>query len=196
MFNRFYLSVVKRACPWAMAFFVFFSAFEAQALTVDFTLDDILTSTRSGNPITGTFTWTYDEGTFEDGDGVFTELSIPGTSRSIDEFQISFDVKKNIEISLLANLSNVDIEIVIAFFGPLSLTQPVLVDVDNSSFLVFDNGRTGGLISGGSISPVLSVSAVPVPAALPLFGTGLAVMGFIGWRRKRRAEIFHLGHSK
>lgn len=32
----------------------------------------------------------------------------------------------------------------------------------------------------------LSVNAVPVPAALPLFGTGLAVMGFIGWRRKRK----------
>lgn len=30
-----------------------------------------------------------------------------------------------------------------------------------------------------------TVSAVPVPAALPLFGTGLAVMGFVGWRRKR-----------
>lgn len=29
-------------------------------------------------------------------------------------------------------------------------------------------------------------SIVPVPAALPLFGTGLAVMGFIGWRRKRK----------
>lgn len=32
-----------------------------------------------------------------------------------------------------------------------------------------------------------AVSAVPVPAALPLFGTGLAVLGFIGWRRKRKA---------
>ena len=31
-----------------------------------------------------------------------------------------------------------------------------------------------------------SVSEVPVPAALPLFGTGLGIMGFIGWRRKRR----------
>lgn len=29
------------------------------------------------------------------------------------------------------------------------------------------------------------VSAVPVPAALPLFGTGLAVLGFLGWRRNR-----------
>lgn len=32
-----------------------------------------------------------------------------------------------------------------------------------------------------------SVSAVPVPAALPLFGTGLALLGFMGWRRKRKA---------
>ena len=28
---------------------------------------------------------------------------------------------------------------------------------------------------------------VPVPAALPLFAAGLSAMGFMGWRRKRRA---------
>lgn len=31
-----------------------------------------------------------------------------------------------------------------------------------------------------------SVSTIPVPAALPLFGTGLAIMGFVGWRRKHK----------
>ncbi|MBL4907967.1 MAG: VPLPA-CTERM sorting domain-containing protein [Sneathiella sp.] len=30
------------------------------------------------------------------------------------------------------------------------------------------------------------VSVVPLPAALPLYGAGLAVLGFIGWRRKTR----------
>ena len=30
------------------------------------------------------------------------------------------------------------------------------------------------------------LSPVPLPTALPLFGTGLGIMGFIGWRRKRR----------
>lgn len=29
------------------------------------------------------------------------------------------------------------------------------------------------------------VSTIPVPAALPLFGTGLAIMGFFGWRRHK-----------
>jgi len=35
------------------------------------------------------------------------------------------------------------------------------------------------------------VSAVPLPTALPLYGAGLALMGFIGWRRRsrRRSEI-------
>ncbi len=33
----------------------------------------------------------------------------------------------------------------------------------------------------------MSVSAVPIPAALPLFAGGLALMGLLGWRRKRSA---------
>ena len=33
----------------------------------------------------------------------------------------------------------------------------------------------------------LTPSAVPLPAALPLFATGLGVLGFAGWRRKRKA---------
>ena len=32
-----------------------------------------------------------------------------------------------------------------------------------------------------------AVETVPLPAALPLFGTGLAILGFVGWRRKRAA---------
>lgn len=32
-----------------------------------------------------------------------------------------------------------------------------------------------------------TASPVPIPAALPLFAAGLSAMGFMGWRRKRRA---------
>jgi len=31
------------------------------------------------------------------------------------------------------------------------------------------------------------LSVVPLPAALPLYGTGLALMGFIGWRRRKKS---------
>jgi hypothetical protein len=34
----------------------------------------------------------------------------------------------------------------------------------------------------------LTVTHVPVPAALPLFGTGLGILGFLGWRRRRKAQ--------
>jgi hypothetical protein len=32
----------------------------------------------------------------------------------------------------------------------------------------------------------LEVCAVPLPAALPRFGTGLGALGLLGWRRKRK----------
>lgn len=37
------------------------------------------------------------------------------------------------------------------------------------------------------IGDLQQVNPVPLPAALPLFGTGLAALSFIGWRRKRKA---------
>ncbi len=64
-----------------------------------------------------------------------------------------------------------------SFFGLTSTTAFTSVSF---SLLV---GEDAGLdnVSFGS-----AVSVVPVPAALPLFGTGLALMGFFGWRKKRK----------
>ena len=33
----------------------------------------------------------------------------------------------------------------------------------------------------------LQVSVVPLPAALPLYGAGMAIIGFIGWRRRKNS---------
>jgi hypothetical protein len=37
-----------------------------------------------------------------------------------------------------------------------------------------------------TVSIVVTPTATPLPAALPLFASGLGVMGLLGWRRKRK----------
>ena len=45
-------------------------------------------------------------------------------------------------------------------------------------------------MNGGwtKLSPI-EVAPVPLPATLPLFATGLGVLGWLGFRRKRRAAL-------
>jgi len=64
-------------------------------------------------------------------------------------------------------------------------------------------GYAGGPITGGQTTEVINLgvqdidsgltgtfaaatSATPLPAALPLFATGLGALGLFGWRRKRK----------
>ena len=38
------------------------------------------------------------------------------------------------------------------------------------------------------VTPTFSeLTATPLPAALPLFATGLGALGLLGWRRKKKA---------
>jgi hypothetical protein len=49
-------------------------------------------------------------------------------------------------------------------------------------------GNDSGLTSTWAPVAAASVTATPVPAALPLFVTGLGALGLLGWRRKRKAR--------
>jgi hypothetical protein len=74
--------------------------------------------------------------------------------------------------------------------------------------LVHESGLQGGLRdpgeeaygfthpAGGDLasavidaSPIIATAATPVPAALPLFASGLGALGLFGWRRKRKAAL-------
>jgi len=51
----------------------------------------------------------------------------------------------------------------------------------------FDFTVAGGLVRE-KVTLDVSYTVTPLPAALPLFATGLCAMGLIGWRRKRKAQ--------
>jgi hypothetical protein len=155
---------------------VIMSVGTAQANTVSYTLDNVFLGTTS--QMTGTFEWTYDVGDFENGTGVFSKLFIPGTTKTLNDLNITFDIKKSIEFSLIANLDNDGVDITLVFLNPLSLTQSTLLDLNESQWSLGATG-TNYLFNSGGISLV----AVPIPAAVWLFGSGL--IGMIAVARRK-----------
>jgi len=84
-------------------------------------------------------------------------------------------------------------------------TCSILIPVSNDLEIAFNDGGLLSLFSGGALDPdntfieiglpfahydltgtLEPASATPLPAALPLFATGLGAMGLFGWRRKRK----------
>ncbi|MCP4934228.1 MAG: hypothetical protein GY927_08495 [bacterium] len=61
----------------------------------------------------------------------------------------------------------------------------------SSSFTALEDGKlflgvNDTFTGNNSGSFTVDITTVPLPAALPLFGTALSIMGLIGWRRKRK----------
>ncbi len=190
--------------------------FSAQAITIDFEADTLGAKTNGFNPVGNTdisFSDTSGAGLnisditpTTDGQGLIvggsgtSQLQID-LSEPVTNFMIEFGIADPNSLSLL------DIAVLQGFSGgSLAATIIVLLDADNilnqtaaiggatidQAFFFFANISNFlqpiNLIEVvDNISfDVVNVAAVPLPAALPLFGTGLALMGFIGWRRKRQ----------
>jgi hypothetical protein len=58
---------------------------------------------------------------------------------------------------------------------------------------LFENPDGHSLQSGTYSASAPSVSATPLPAALPLYATGLGVLALLRWRRKRKASAGTVG---
>jgi hypothetical protein len=78
--------------------------------------------------------------------------------------------------------------------GPMAQTAfSFTVEASQTSTLFAFLGSNGpswtGLTSVSVVDDGPAVAATPLPAALPLFASGLGAMGFFGWRRKRKLPI-------
>ncbi|NOQ90680.1 MAG: VPLPA-CTERM sorting domain-containing protein [Gammaproteobacteria bacterium] len=160
------LQAIVFSCIAAMMFIS-----SATAATVDYTLDNIMQN--NGEQLTGTFQWTYTEDDFENGEGLFTELYIPGYGSDITGLTINFDIAKSIEFSLTANLHSLGVNVSLFLLDPLTPTTSAFIDTSRSTYEVESGARRGGFVSG-SITPIV----VPLPASLWLFISGLVGLSF------------------
>jgi hypothetical protein len=55
------------------------------------------------------------------------------------------------------------------------------------SFTSTQGGFNGGIYLDDVSVEALSATATPIPGALPLFASGASVLGFFGWRKKRKS---------
>jgi len=93
--------------------------------------------------------------------------------------------------------NNYDDVLSIEFQNPLTGSGPDPILVGNYSYecLSFSCGLAAGGIAGDGSSRYFltggyatTIAPTPLPAALPLFATGLGAIGLLGWRRKRKAQ--------
>ncbi len=184
--NTNYLLIMQAIFFSCMATILFITS--ATAATVNYTLDNIWQD--NGQQLTGSFDWTYTEGDFENGEGLFTELYIPGHGTDIDALTINFDMKKSIDFSLTANIHGGGVNVSLFLLAPLTATTSALIDTSRSSYEIEAGLQRGGFVSG-SIAPIV----VPLPASFWLLGSGLLGLTLASKKRTmltyKKASLFN-----
>ncbi len=95
--------------------------------------------------------------------------------------------KLNILTNSLGDSSSVNQNSQNLAFTFLGLSFPGIITPPPGSFDPFAGGEYSFAIQSnlGEVAINVNVSPVPLPAAFPLFASGLALLGLFGWRRKR-----------
>ena len=156
---------VKNVHFWMLFCLCIVATANAQADTVIYTLDNVMLSATE--QMTGTFSWTYDVGDFENGTGQFTFLDIPWTAHNHTDLNATFDIGKSIEITLEGSVHDDGVDITLVLEQPLTpttsslLSLGVILGVEQSKYEIGGNGFHTGLVLSGSISPVLVPDVPP-----------------------------------
>jgi hypothetical protein len=168
----------------------------ASDVVANFTFDGV--TFLQGGSITGGFTLDLTTGTLSNVDisvsapigGHFTDTS--GTNTFSNSPDALFDFKDVFSSTIYNEL-----------YIPLGVALTASNLATSTSFLIATNA-TGAAdygfntSPGGCIGPCVAdfitagsldlPATTPLPAALPLFATGLGGLGLLGWRRKRKAQ--------
>jgi hypothetical protein len=115
-----------------------------------------------------------------------------GTTQPFTAVQTSpFNIRLD-ETTISFGISNSVIQIIPEFNGPRDETLPfgsflvASVFIPPDALFAIISGTFGNSTIPHSSGVDLFIGAVPLPAALPLFATGLGALGLLTWRRKRK----------
>ena len=116
--------------------------------------------------------------------------SVAGVPNIGDAF-FAFDgsAQGTAQTGAMITLSNISGTVELTPGAPSTEIAFTLTSSINGNATQFNNG-VQGTVTGRSLTQAFSGAtppAIPLPAALPLFATGLIGLGLLGWRRKQKA---------
>ena len=173
------MNTAKNICFWMIFSFILMTASKAHAITENYTLDNVILDDNT--QMTGTFSWTFDIGDFENGVGQFTSLVIPWTSHNQDDLDAVFDIGNSIEITLEGSVHDDGVDITLFLLQPLTPTTSSSIDLVRSKYEIGGNGFHDGLFLSGSIE------VVPEPGGGPSQACGVIALALLARMRARRA---------
>jgi hypothetical protein len=118
----------------------------AQLEVATFTLDGVHFENTS-TPLTGTFTWTYQPGDFDNGVGQFQDIYVPWWGTNMQDLVFTIDLD-SIEITMNGSYHGLGVDIIVRLTSDLNLTTPALVDTVNSTYHIEQGNHRGGMTSG------------------------------------------------
>jgi len=122
----------------------------AHADTLIYTLDNVFLDDNT--QMTGTFSWTFDTGDFENGAGLFISLDIPHTTHDHHDLSATFDVGKTIEITFGGNVHDDGVDISLVLLKALTPTTSSAINLVDSKYEIGGNGFHDGFFKSGDIS--------------------------------------------
>jgi hypothetical protein len=129
---------------------VIMAASNAHALVVTYTLDNVILDDNNAQ-MSGTFTWTYNIGDFENGVGQFTFLDIPFTLHDHTDLDAAFDIGSSIEITLEGSVHDDGVDITLFLLQPLTPLTSSSIDLVRSKYEIGGNGFHDGSFLSGQI---------------------------------------------
>ncbi|MFQ5504985.1 MAG: hypothetical protein ACE5F1_09350, partial [Planctomycetota bacterium] len=136
-------------CPGALA----------QTTTITYDLKNVWLRPDISHPwekaqqMTGTFTWTYGKGQFENGTGQFTSLFIPWWgNRTSPKLKIIFGLK-SIEFTMIGNFHGLGLDLSLRLSPPLAPYKVSPIDKVFSKFTIEVGVARKGHIISGSVVP-------------------------------------------